>query len=143
MLYSIAVVFTFPLQLHQGVQMSSDLISHWCPTVQKIPVPSDDVESTELTEVEPPSDWNGTACRTALVILLACISIGLINHLALFVSLIGSLLGIPLAFIFPSFIHCRLSQYQSSLVTRTNYVVIGIGVLLCVISTGITFSTRF
>jgi len=144
-LYSIAVVFTFPLQLHQGVQMSSDLISQWCPTVQKIPVPSDDDESTEheLTELEPPSDWNGTACRTALVTLLACISIGLIDHLALFVSLIGSLLGIPLAFIFPSFIHCRLSQYQSPLVTRTNYVVIGIGVLLCVISTGITFSTRF
>lgn len=133
LLYSLAVVFTFPLQLHQGVLMCSELATWYCPTVQTIRVPG------TTPDVH---DWKGTLGRAGLVFTLACISIGLIDHLALFVSLIGSLLGIPLAFIFPSLLHCRLSQSADPFTTRINYLVIGVGSTLCVVSTGITMCTR-
>jgi hypothetical protein len=117
--YSLAIVLTFPLQLHEAVTAISDMVTESCPGMRG----ADGALNNK-------SSWiRGSLARTALVTVLAGVSIIVVNDLPLLVSVIGSLLGVPLAFIFPSMIYWRLVN-PSGLVQKVNFAVIFGGVFL-------------
>ena len=95
---------------------------------------------TENDIVGSPRWIRGTLARTALVMLLAGIGALLVHNLALFVSCVGSLLGVPLAFVFPSLIHLKVAE-SSQNVTKINYLVIGGGTVMCIAATSVTIAT--
>ena len=82
----------------------------------------------------------GTLARTGLVLALAVLSAVLVNDLGLIVSIIGSLIGVPLTFIFPAMIHWKLLK-PTGFTTKVHFVVIGAGILMCIASTSITLYT--
>ena len=127
--YSLAVVLTFPLQLHEGVHMISDIVTESCPGWRG-----------ESGMQNNRSSWlRGTLARTALVTALAGLSAVLVDDLGLIVSIIGSLLGVPLASIFPSMIHWKMVNPEG-ITRKVNFVVIFGGVIMCIASTIITLA---
>lgn len=77
-----------------------------------------------------------------LVCLLALVAIATMENLDKVVSLMGSMLGCPLAFVFPPLIHNKLDPDLSTGRRRGNYLVAFLGVcamLLASITTLITW----
>jgi len=130
--YSVAVVLTFPLQLHEGVHMASAMLGATRATTAS--VQQDSGEDSWGTWIL------GTLARTGLVLALAVLSAVLVNDLGLFVSIIGSLIGVPLTFIFPAMIHWKLIK-PTGFTAKVHFVVIGAGILMCIASTSITLYT--
>lgn len=64
--------------------------------------------------------------------LLAVVAVCTMNSLDKVVSLMGSLLGCPIAFVFPPLIHSRLDPNVTPTKKVINYVVSGMGVLAMV-----------
>ncbi|EED92680.1 amino acid/polyamine transporter, partial [Thalassiosira pseudonana CCMP1335] len=115
--YSLAVVFTFPLQNFPSLEII-------CRTADKI-----------LTKNG--SDWGETrnVISTLIVIVLSIIAVTTMNDLDKVVSLMGSVLGCPLAFCVPPLIHNRLGRNTLSKRRMIgNGVVSALGVVAMIIS---------
>ncbi|KAH8053016.1 amino acid transmembrane transporter [Aureococcus anophagefferens] len=118
--YSLAVVFTFPLQLFPAIQILKSRRRQAAPRTTKL---------------------EGNVARFALVVALCLVAIVNVHSLDKLVALIGGLLGIPLAFIYPLAIHLKLVPDADDGVKLLNRCAITCGALLCLACTGVTVAT--
>lgn len=124
--YSIAVVFTFPLQNFPALEITCRLIStalRPCTKGQKV--------------------WwtSRNLFASVQVVLLAVLAIAAMDTLGMVVSLLGSLLGCPIALIFPPLIHNILDQNMSKGRRLGNNLTIVVGTLAMIISSFLTVIT--
>lgn len=127
--YSIAVIFTFPLQNFPALEITCRSVANALDSV---------------------SCCGSTACSSVLskrnvvsslmVGLLAIIAVSTMNSLDKVVSLMGGLLGCPIAFIFPPIIHYKLLNEAGQL-TTVRKILDGIVVLLGFVATVIATVT--
>jgi proton-coupled amino acid transporter len=109
--YSVAVIFTFPLQNFPALEIACQSISNHLG-LQK-----------ELRNL----------ISSILVILLALVAVATMDSLDKVVSLMGSLLGCPIAFCFPPWIHSNLCCPTG---TRWwgNRLVLGLGLIAMILA---------
>jgi proton-coupled amino acid transporter len=117
--YSIAVIFTFPLQNFPSLEIATRSIAT-------------SMESTCGKTASCLQHRNVIA--SLLVCLLALVAIATMESLDKVVSLMGSLLGCPLAFVFPPLIHNSLDQGLSHRRRTINRVIAVVGVFAMVIA---------
>lgn len=121
--YSIAVIFTFPLQnlpaLEIAIQSIQKTLSDKCVRKKSILL-------------------NHNVISSILVCFLAIVAVTTMESLDKVVSLMGSLLGCPIAFVFPPLIHCQLDPNLSVGRIRTNYFVAGLGFISMILASIIT-----
>ena len=148
LLYSIAVIFTFPLQIFPASEIVVHLAEkilhkyrihqqqqqplHMDDTV--MPEPEDDMHPHPL----PLLPWQRRVLIVVILIILAAVAVVEMNNLGRVVSLMGSLLGCPLAFVFPPLIHNRVVPGAP---LTLNYIVAGLGTLAMLGATTITLAT--
>lgn len=128
--YSIAVIFTFPLQNFPALEIS-------CRAIANVMDGCGNARTNQLLT-------NRNVIASILVGLLAIIAVTTMNSLDKVVSLMGGLLGCPIAFIFPPLIHYKLVGAAGKL-TRTriflNGLVASLGIVATVIATVTTIMT--
>lgn len=122
--YSIAVVFTFPLQIFPALEIIVQAYEGYLQGDTDIVVQLDTNKRRVVI--------------TLVIILLAFIAQMEKDHLGKVVSLMGSLLGCPLAFVFPPLIHSKLVPNANK---RLDSMVSGFGVAAMVGATLITLYT--
>jgi len=146
LLYSIAVIFTFPLQIFPATEIVvhvTEKILHWYRQNYQPPLYMDGVVISEPTEdphQHPPplTTYQRRALIVMILVVLATVAVAEMNNLGRVVSLMGSLLGCPLAFVFPPLIHNRVVPGAP---LTLNYIVAGLGTLAMVGATTITLVT--
>ena len=115
--YSVAVIFTFPLQNFPSLEIVFNTIQKSLADNEKVPF------------------WTRRNFITSfLVISLAVIASFTMESLDIVVSLMGSLLGCPISFVFPPLVHNAL-QKPSKWRRYTNYAVSALGVVAMVLAT--------
>lgn len=131
--YSIAVIFTFPLQNFPALEI----------TVRSL---TTTIESFSFCPSAP--DYNFWTQRNVissiLVALLAVVAVTTMNSLDKLVSLMGGLLGCPIAFVLPPLIHYWLAKADGTLTTTRkilNFLVAGLGLVATIIATVTTIMT--
>lgn len=122
--YSIAVIFTFPLQNFPSLEIACRSISG---AMQKCCGKSIFQSRNFISSV--------------LVCLLAVVAISTMDSLDKVVSLMGSLLGCPLAFVFPPLIHNNLDSDISSARKFKNKVVAFLGLCAMILASATTLLT--
>ena len=123
--YSIAVIFTFPLQNFPSLEIACRSIA---TVVQK---------SCGKSTV-----WqNRSFISSVLVCLLAVVAISTMDSLDKVVSLMGSLLGCPLAFVFPPLIHNNLDSEMPPARRFQNKVVAFLGLCAMILASITTLLT--
>ena len=125
--YSFAVIFTFPLQNFPSLEIACRSISS---ALQ---------DSGKLASCLSQRNVIGPV----LVCLLAIVAICTMESLDKVVSLMGSMLGCPLAFVFPPIIHNKLDENLPRRRRMLNFVVAGCGIvamLLASVTTLLTWS---
>ena len=131
--YSIAVIFTFPLQNFPALEISCRAIAN----------AMDEVTCCGSTTV-PSLLTKRNIISSVLVALLAVVAVTTMDSLDKVVSLMGGLLGCPIAFIFPPVIHYKLLG-EAGLLTPTrkffNWIVILLGLVATCIATFTTILT--
>lgn len=127
--YLVAVMFTFPLQLFPAVQILKSLV-HKLHSIRRkaslfrtvsaattgsqraeyepVPVHHGSTADDVVKANQQTRRLEGNVARGVLVVLLAGVSVLEVHSLDKLVALIGGLLGIPLAFVYPLVIHLRL-----------------------------------
>ncbi|KAG7354060.1 transmembrane amino acid transporter [Nitzschia inconspicua] len=110
--YSIAVIFTFPLQNFPSLEIATMSIS-----------------SSMKATCGRCTSWlqYRNVIASALVCLLAVVAVATMESLDKVVSLMGSLLGCPLAFVFPPLIHNSLDDNLNAGRRRFNWIIAGLG----------------
>uniref|UniRef100_A0A7S3NFV1 Amino acid transporter transmembrane domain-containing protein n=1 Tax=Aureoumbra lagunensis TaxID=44058 RepID=A0A7S3NFV1_9STRA len=168
--YLIAVIFTFPLQLFPAIQIfrsvinklqqahkkggSSRLVPTHPPGGQPHPPPgyasvAAEPLSNQVNEEQQHAQdsanslyilFKGNLARAILVLLLAAVSVLQVHSLDRLVALIGGLLGIPLAFIYPVAIHLKLVPEARFRYVNVLCIIIGLGLgLACTVVTMATW----
>jgi proton-coupled amino acid transporter len=124
--YSIAVIFTFPLQNF----------------------PSLEIATRSIASTMEATCGKATSClqhrniiASFLVGLLALVAIATMESLDKVVSLMGSLLGCPLAFVFPPLIHNNLDPNLSNSRRNANRIIAGLGICAMVLASVTTLLT--
>ena len=121
--YSVAVLFTFPLQNFPALEIMTRTIQAIRPCA-----------STSRHKQQPRSGGKKTCWKSrnflsaCLVIGLALVAVGTMHSLDKVVSLMGSLLGCPIAFVFPPLIHSRLATDLTPIRLWGNRIVATLGV---------------
>ena len=124
--YSVAVIFTFPLQNFPALEIACRSIS---ASVAKVTSPSSIFTKRNVLS-------------SILVCLLAVVAMCTMDSLDKVVSLMGSLLGCPIAFVFPPLIQLQLMKDDiSSSRKAINYLVIFLGVVSMVLASTTTLLT--
>lgn len=123
--YSLAVVFTFPLQNFPSLEIV-------CVTIERM---TSDNNGKFGGSGDVSSGTQRNIISSILIVALSIIAMLAMNDLDKVVSLMGSLLGCPLAFVFPPLIQNRLdkgnlSQYRKGM----NVVVATLGVAAMFVS---------
>ena len=85
--YSVAVILTFPLQNFPALEIACRSIA---------------------SGLKPCADVHRNVISSVLIVLLALVAVTTMDSLDKVVSLMGSLLGCPIAFVFPPLIHSNL-----------------------------------
>lgn len=123
--YSVAVIFTFPLQIFPALEIIVLVLEQ--KRARNI--------DGQISETAKLSRLERVVVAAAVIALLSMIAMVEMENLGRVVSLLGALLGVPLAFIFPPLIH---SKVVPSAPKRTNLAVAVAGLLAMV---GATFTT--
>lgn len=124
--YCLAVIFTFPLQnfpsleiacrsIKQGMRRSCGSSTLWLQRRNVI--------------------------SSVLIFFLAIVAVCTMDSLDKVVSLMGSLLGCPIAFIFPPLIHMKLDAHITPARRRVDQIVVGCGVCAMFLASAITLIT--
>jgi proton-coupled amino acid transporter len=108
--YSIAVIFTFPLQNFPALEVV-------CQTAGL----------KAGMEEKDPSLLRRNILASIIVCLLAVVAILTIDSLGNVVSLLGSLLGVPIAFIVPAMMHNKLVKDSTKATRWMNNTVVVFG----------------
>jgi len=129
--YSVAVIFTFPLQNFPALEITTRTIqAHTAAAC---------VSSSGSSQK---SYWTSrNFLSSCMVIGLAVVAVCTMNSLDKVVSLMGSLLGCPIAFVFPPLIHSQLATDLSPTQLWCNRVVAGLGVGAMVMASFTTLLT--
>jgi proton-coupled amino acid transporter len=122
--YSIAVIFTFPLQIFPALEIIVHVVERRLPG---------DIEGDtfQLTS------YQRSIVTTLVIITLSIIAVVEMDNLGKVVALMGSLLGCPLAFVFPPLIHSKIVPNAP----RSNQSISCIGILAMIGATSITLAT--
>ena len=132
--YSVAVIFTFPLQNYPALDIA-------CRSIAK---------ATERHF--PCKPWNGVSrdafqhnlISSVLVVSLAMVAVCTMGCLDKVVSFLGGLLGAPIAFIFPPLIHLELAGREGTLSSSRKFMDLAValaGFVAMVLSTITTLFT--
>jgi proton-coupled amino acid transporter len=136
--YSVAVIFTFPLQIFPALEIIVQAVT---PRILK----QRQEQQHSCNPADPElSSWQRAMVVSVVIALLAIIAVMEMDNLGRVVSLMGALLGCPLAFVFPPLIHSQIvlgSHSNNGWRKRCNHVVAGIGVLAMVGATLTTLAT--
>ena len=124
--YSFAVIFTFPLQNFPSLEIATRSIAT-----------SMDKTCGSTTSVLQQRN----VIASMLVCLLALIAIATMESLDKVVSLMGSMLGCPLAFVFPPLIHNNLDSDLPKGRRVSNYVIAVLGVCAMLLASTTTLIT--
>lgn len=121
--YSVAVIFTFPLQIFPALEIVVHL-----------------VEQRQLLghDRQELSAWERRIICSIVISILSIVAVVEMNNLGKVVALMGSLLGAPLAFVFPPLIHSKIVPNPP---TRADLTVAGIGICAMIGATLITLAT--
>ncbi|KAJ8600083.1 hypothetical protein CTAYLR_001901 [Chrysophaeum taylorii] len=147
--YLVAVVFTFPLQLFPAIQILKSAV-HKLESLHRRhlanrPSSSDSYERISSIDDEKTHPGKrrleGNIARAFLVLGLSAVSIFEVHSLDKLVALVGGLLGIPLAFVYPLAIHLQLVPEAPRIIRLTNIIFILIGLGLAIACTGVTIAT--
>lgn len=122
--YSFAVIFTFPLQNFPSLEIACRSIAGAMQSCCGRTV----IQSRNLI-------------ASVLVCLLAVVAISTMESLDKVVSLMGSLLGCPLAFVFPPLIHNNLDDNLSGYRRFTNNFIAGLGLFAMILASFTTLLT--
>jgi proton-coupled amino acid transporter len=124
--YSVAVIFTFPLQNFPSLEIATRTIS----------TSLDKIFGKRSAYLQ-----NRNVIASFLVFLLALVGIAAMESLDKVVSLMGGLLGCPLAFIFPPLIHSKIDKGITEGRRRENLIIAGLGGCAMVVATYTTIAT--
>jgi proton-coupled amino acid transporter len=124
--YSVAVVFTFPLQNFPALEIA-------CRTISSVLAPGQKAGRHFYTR--------RNVISSVLVALLAVVAVCTMDSLDKVVSLMGSLLGCPIAFVFPPLIHSQLDPNLSSGRRWANNITAFLGVVAMVLASTTTLLT--
>jgi proton-coupled amino acid transporter len=113
--YSLALVLSYPLQLFPCISILEQYF---------VPYSSKD---------NPAVKWYKNGFRTALVFLTVAISVECSTNLNAFVSLIGGLCCVPLAFIYPALMHAQVAKERWQI--AVDWALISVGLVLMVYCT--------
>jgi len=120
--YSLAVVFTFPLQNFPSLEIV-------CATIERMLPSSVSGKNGKVVGGGSSSSIQRNIISTLLVILLSMVAVSCMDDLDKVVSLMGSLLGCPLAFVVPPLIQNQLEKGQiGEWKRRVNILVAVLGV---------------
>jgi len=123
--YSVAVIFTFPLQNFPALEIATRTISTVFEKQKQLKL---------LTK--------RNVLSSILVTLLAVVAVCTMDSLDKVVSLMGSLLGCPIAFVFPPLIHSQLAGSELSTARLWgNRIVAVLGVVAMVLASITTLLT--
>jgi proton-coupled amino acid transporter len=122
--YSIAVILTFPLQIFPALE----IIVHQVELRLQ-------GESEIVVQLSP---WQRRMVCAVVIVLLSIIAVVEMDNLGKVVALMGSLLGCPLAFVFPPLIHSKIIPNAP---TKLDWAVSGAGILAMIGATLITLAT--
>ena len=111
--YSVAVIFTFPLQAFPALEVV-------CDTTQTKTGNNDKTHQQSII-------MRRNIIATAIICLLGFIAVIATNYLGNVVSLLGSLVGIPIALIYPPLMHNRLVKNSSRTTRIMNVLLSGVG----------------
>ena len=157
--YSLAVVFTFPLQLYPAVQILKSVgrklkrlsvsrvgyVAIDDPTTVEPPSETDTEADTPTRAIKPPrprtSKLEGNAARTAVVAVLVAVAVAEVRRLDKIVALVGGFLGIPLAFVYPLAVHLRLVPNAPARTRALSVVAMGVGAVLGLVCSAVTLLT--
>jgi solute carrier family 36 (proton-coupled amino acid transporter) len=126
--YSVAVIFTFPLQNYPALEIAR----------RSITKAVDKYASCKSWNGGNKDDLRHNLISSGLVILLAVVAVIAMNSLDKVVSFLGGLLGCPIAFIFPPLIHLELAGREGTLTTGRKIMDLSVafmGVVAMVLST--------
>jgi len=140
--YSLAVIFTFPLQAYPALEIICRTIQPFLLPTPTIPQTSSSSTTTTTTKNKL-SSTQRKVITSITVILLSILAIVEMKRLDHVVSLVGALLGCPIAFVFPPLIHNRLVEdpNQLSIGKICNWLVAGLGLMGMVFATITTLSS--
>jgi proton-coupled amino acid transporter len=124
--YSVAVVFTFPLQNFPALEIA-------CRTISSVLAPGQKAGRHFYTR--------RNVISSVLVALLAVVAVCTMDSLDKVVSLMGSLLGCPIAFVFPPLIHSQLDPNLSVGRKWANNITACLGVVAMVLASTTTLLT--
>jgi proton-coupled amino acid transporter len=128
--YSIAVIFTYPLQNFPALEIA-------CRSIATA------VESLSFCPAD--NVWTQrNVISSLLVVFMALIAVTTMESLDKVVSLMGGLLGCPIAFLFPPIIHYKLLSRAGKLTPLRkffDYVVALLGLVATVLATVTTIMT--
>lgn len=122
--YSVAVIFTFPLQNFPALEIATRTFAS---SLSKYPALSWLTKRNVLSSI--------------LVCLLAVVAVCTMESLDKVVSLMGSLLGCPIAFVFPPIIHSQIAPNLSTSRLWGNRIVATLGVGAMVMASFTTLVT--
>lgn len=105
--YSIAVIFTFPLQAYPALEV----VFH----------------SSNYSKPDPSEVLKRNILASLIICFLGVLAFVAIDYLGNVVSLLGSLVGIPIALIFPPLMHNKLVKGGSQSMKLTNICVASLG----------------
>lgn len=129
--YSIAVMFTFPLQNFPALEIA-------CHSIKASIFPLKE----SSTNTKNHTCWTQrNVISSFLVAFLAVIAVCTMDSLDKVVSLMGSLLGCPIAFIMPPLIHSSLATDITPSRLWCNRIVAGLGVVAMVLASVTTLLT--
>jgi len=118
--YSVAVIFTFPLQNFPALEITTRTIqaSKACVSCRQ-----------KRDAGGSASFWSSRNFLSSLMVIgLAVVAVGTMDSLDKVVSLMGSLLGCPIAFVFPPLIHSKLATDLTPRRLWCNRIVAALGV---------------
>lgn len=118
--YSVAVIFTFPLQAFPALEV-----------VMRKNSGKDMVVSNESESV---THYKRNITTSIIICLLGVVAILAIDYLGNVVSLLGSLVGIPIALIYPPLIHNKLVKDSSKTTRMMNYCLSMVGFFAALIA---------
>lgn len=121
--YSIAVIFTFPLQAFPALEVA-------CHTTT--------AKAGDLQHESAIFKRNVTA--SLIICSLGVIAYMAIDYLGNVVSILGSLVGIPIALVYPNLMHNILVKNSSKSVRTMNYCVAGLGLFATAAASYITIT---
>mmetsp|Transcript_8422 Transcript_8422/g.12433 ORF Transcript_8422/g.12433 Transcript_8422/m.12433 type:complete len:132 (-) Transcript_8422:974-1369(-) len=105
--YSIAVIFTFPLQAFPALEVVT--------------------RRHDSKESDGEHKFKRDVTASAIICFLGLVAVIAIDYLGNVVSLLGSLVGIPIALIYPPLMHNILVRGSSKTTRIMNYCLAGVG----------------